>query len=420
MGLAVMNTAMSFVQIRYDRLWWLPDICWTLTIWQSWLGFWWWCGAGMGIGEVEDRAEREARRKKRREKIRRKLEKEERQRRKAEMAAEDGSDVLLGIKRIKDKITDGGLKDSTLSRRIRGKPTASAENEDIELREIATHEGQEPAATAAPDDGPPLTSVSVVDDGRTADGSSDSNPTTSAQTGPTASNGGWLGRVGEVVNTYQPGFIKRRMRRLRIAHAAAAKKAATEQTILRNQVLNANRQPGLRAMMFDGEGTRESRRGSRTAAAAATGSRRQSAANVPVLPRTESQATTTETTTTSGRAAQDTSSSSASSPLAARPRSMAPSNPFASSSRIATGAEGDQRSIVARASQDGLDDEWVDEDRGRQGGGGNGDDGASETPGSPGSPGSNTARPASREETRRALWRQGLDRARLRDRQRYD
>lgn len=46
-GLALINTAISFVEIAYDRLWWLPDICWTLTIWQSWLGFWWWVGAGM-------------------------------------------------------------------------------------------------------------------------------------------------------------------------------------------------------------------------------------------------------------------------------------------------------------------------------------------------------------------------------------
>lgn len=46
-GLALINTAISFVEIAYDRLWWLPDVCWTLTIWQSWLGFWWWVGAGM-------------------------------------------------------------------------------------------------------------------------------------------------------------------------------------------------------------------------------------------------------------------------------------------------------------------------------------------------------------------------------------
>ncbi|PWN28872.1 hypothetical protein BDZ90DRAFT_230879 [Jaminaea rosea] len=415
MGLAVMNTAMSFVQIRYDRLWWLPDICWTLTIWQSWLGFWWWCGAGMGIGEVEDRAEREARRKKRREKIKRKLEKEERQRRKAEQAAEDGSDVLLGIKRIKDKITltttsEGGLKDSTLSRRIRGKAEASTENEDIELREIATHaeEGQDDAAAGEqPDrqagrDGPALTSVSVVDDHRTQDGSSDSNPTTSAQTGPTHSHSGWMGRVGEMVDHYQPSFIRRRMRRLRIAHAAAAKKAATEQTILRNQVLNANRQPGLRAMMFDhaaqaqgsgpgqGGGGRSSRRAS-------------------AVPQRGHGA--------EGEASRDSG--------ARRASSLASANPFASSTRVATTATspssdggpalaGDQRSVLARASQDGCDggeqdQEWIDERHGEEDRDEDEDD----------SPGSGTAQPVA-EEVRRARWRQGIDRVRLRDRQRYD
>lgn len=46
-GLAIINTAISFVEIAFDRVWWLPDMCWTLTIWQSWLGFWWWVGSGM-------------------------------------------------------------------------------------------------------------------------------------------------------------------------------------------------------------------------------------------------------------------------------------------------------------------------------------------------------------------------------------
>lgn len=45
-GLALINTTISFVEIKYDRVWWLPNVCWTLTIWQSWLGFWWWVGSG--------------------------------------------------------------------------------------------------------------------------------------------------------------------------------------------------------------------------------------------------------------------------------------------------------------------------------------------------------------------------------------
>lgn len=58
-------TVMSFVYIAYNRLWWINWVCWTLIVWQSWVGFWWWVSAGMGIGEVEDRQRREERRRQR-------------------------------------------------------------------------------------------------------------------------------------------------------------------------------------------------------------------------------------------------------------------------------------------------------------------------------------------------------------------
>lgn len=61
-GLAFVTSMLSFLSIKWDRLWWLPQIGFTLTAWQSWLGFWWWVGAGMGIGEVEDREMRSAKR----------------------------------------------------------------------------------------------------------------------------------------------------------------------------------------------------------------------------------------------------------------------------------------------------------------------------------------------------------------------
>jgi hypothetical protein len=52
-GLAVISTAINFVLVREDGLNWLQNLTWAVILWQSWLGFWWWTGSGMGIGEVE-------------------------------------------------------------------------------------------------------------------------------------------------------------------------------------------------------------------------------------------------------------------------------------------------------------------------------------------------------------------------------
>ncbi|KAI3617075.1 hypothetical protein CBS9595_002984 [Malassezia furfur] len=62
---ALGKTVTSYVHIRFERAFWILVISWALTIWQSWLGFWWWVSAGMGIGEVEDRLRRQQRARKR-------------------------------------------------------------------------------------------------------------------------------------------------------------------------------------------------------------------------------------------------------------------------------------------------------------------------------------------------------------------
>lgn len=44
---ALAKTITSFVHIRFERAYWILLISWALTIWQGWLGFWWWVSAGM-------------------------------------------------------------------------------------------------------------------------------------------------------------------------------------------------------------------------------------------------------------------------------------------------------------------------------------------------------------------------------------
>ncbi|KAG0151858.1 hypothetical protein CROQUDRAFT_650414 [Cronartium quercuum f. sp. fusiforme G11] len=59
--LAFSGTAANFIEVKEDRLRWLPWLVNTVLLWQSWAGFWWWVGAGMWSGEVADIERREER-----------------------------------------------------------------------------------------------------------------------------------------------------------------------------------------------------------------------------------------------------------------------------------------------------------------------------------------------------------------------
>lgn len=39
--LGVMGTAVNFLEIREDRMRWLPGVVTCILLWQSWVGFWW-------------------------------------------------------------------------------------------------------------------------------------------------------------------------------------------------------------------------------------------------------------------------------------------------------------------------------------------------------------------------------------------
>jgi hypothetical protein len=39
--LGVLGTAVNFVEIKEDRMRWLPGVVTCVLLWQSWVGFWW-------------------------------------------------------------------------------------------------------------------------------------------------------------------------------------------------------------------------------------------------------------------------------------------------------------------------------------------------------------------------------------------
>ncbi|KAH0829103.1 hypothetical protein J3R83DRAFT_2569 [Lanmaoa asiatica] len=65
--LAFISTSLNFVYIpRQDQYPWMPKLMWAVTLWQSFLGWWWWVGAGMGVREVEELLQRENKRQQKR------------------------------------------------------------------------------------------------------------------------------------------------------------------------------------------------------------------------------------------------------------------------------------------------------------------------------------------------------------------
>ncbi|WWC90559.1 uncharacterized protein L201_005495 [Kwoniella dendrophila CBS 6074] len=61
--LALISTSFNFVAVAEDGIDWLQHLLFAAILWQIWLGWWWWVGSGMGIGEVEDIMERAERKK---------------------------------------------------------------------------------------------------------------------------------------------------------------------------------------------------------------------------------------------------------------------------------------------------------------------------------------------------------------------
>jgi hypothetical protein len=74
--LAIVSTALNFLYVpREEEYIWLPSLMWAVILWQSFLGWWWWVGAGSASGlygahDIEKKLLREAKRESRRREAR--------------------------------------------------------------------------------------------------------------------------------------------------------------------------------------------------------------------------------------------------------------------------------------------------------------------------------------------------------------
>ncbi|KAH7883274.1 hypothetical protein F5I97DRAFT_1930835 [Phlebopus sp. FC_14] len=78
--LAIISSTLNLLYIhRQDQYAWMPKLMWAVVLWQSFLGWWWWVGAGMGVREVEELLAKENKRQeKRRLRAQRRKEQKER------------------------------------------------------------------------------------------------------------------------------------------------------------------------------------------------------------------------------------------------------------------------------------------------------------------------------------------------------
>lgn len=115
--LALLGTAISYLEVKEENLQWLDTLVWAALLWNNWLSLWWFVSAGMHQGEVEDR--RIEMERKRQRQIRRL----ERQRRQLGGAASRFN--VLRKRRVSSKADDPGQSATSLL------------TEDIEMTDFA-------------------------------------------------------------------------------------------------------------------------------------------------------------------------------------------------------------------------------------------------------------------------------------------
>ncbi|KAJ9107458.1 hypothetical protein QFC21_000911 [Naganishia friedmannii] len=150
LALAITSTAVNFVEVREDNINWLQNLLWALVLWQSWLGFWWWVGSGMGIGEVQDIMEREHRRKVRQERRERKRARELDAARQNTASLQDGvQDSGTAISSAIETSNFIGSFARRVTSRAKRQRTAQATADEIEMQPMSSNEREDEGTPAS-------------------------------------------------------------------------------------------------------------------------------------------------------------------------------------------------------------------------------------------------------------------------------
>ncbi|GAA5826878.1 hypothetical protein JCM11251_002140 [Rhodosporidiobolus azoricus] len=248
--LGVLGTAVNFVEIREERMRWLPGVVTCILLWQSWVGFWWWVGAGMWAGEAED-VERK------REKKRRKEEQRKRKREGKVRAANGGGTAEGdGGEASATRSAVGSLRRRLTSSRVNivGPPEGAASGEAIEMRDFAVSptlaaDGEEPTSRNGDSLRPPATPQRRTNGGGSggSNNGSDTNSSTISSSRPSSHH-----FYSPLTALFRPFFTH-----LRTAHDAAAVAQAAKPSGLPDDV---RRGWGIKALQMRGIKERGERR----------------------------------------------------------------------------------------------------------------------------------------------------------------
>jgi len=119
--LAIVSTALTILYVpKNEEYVWLPGLIWAVILWQSFLGWWWWVGAGNGetadLEQLKKRSEKMARKKLRVEK------KEKSRRRRQGVDAGSEQDVVSSRSSLSDGSSTHRQVESTGSTSSRSRP----------------------------------------------------------------------------------------------------------------------------------------------------------------------------------------------------------------------------------------------------------------------------------------------------------
>ncbi|KAF7297967.1 hypothetical protein HMN09_01017600 [Mycena chlorophos] len=115
--LALLSTGLNFLYVpREEEYMWLPGLMWAVVLWQSFLGWWWWVGAGSELSLDEDELERIVRRaEKRAARQQEALQRRQKTKAKARVVLQGVAGAFGGIRHRRPAVPPEGTQSETQS-----------------------------------------------------------------------------------------------------------------------------------------------------------------------------------------------------------------------------------------------------------------------------------------------------------------
>jgi len=254
LSLAVVSTALNFLYVhKEEEFVWLPGLMWAVVLWQSFLGWWWWVGAGSsGNYSIED------------EKMEEKLRREAKREARKKEARERRKETKVKAQKVWKGVAGAFVPNSGTSTSAQSREISSAQ---AEVRSRSSQAGVAPNSVSnTSQDDPDVDENPTSDvngrhsrhqnennDPSAADSSHASSMTITGSVSSSASTSGSRITLGTVPRLL-PGIVQRWYASLRHAHNAAARVQAAERVERIREMGRARNDPGTRNTSVEGWG----------------------------------------------------------------------------------------------------------------------------------------------------------------------